>query len=99
MPELSAFAVTVNSAGPPPSSTVASPMARTGSGGGGGGVTPSSSRMVPTPSASAIVAPVALLRVTVNVSSCSSSLSSITVTSMVAVLWPAENVSVPLVLV
>ena len=51
------------------------------------------------PSSSSMVAPAGLARRTLNVSSCSSSLSSITVTSMVAVLWPAENVSVPLVLV
>ena len=90
------FIVTVKSALRASSSTVTSPMVRTGS---GGGLVPSSSRMVPTPSSSSMVAPAGLVRRTLNVSSCSSSLSSSTVTSMVAVLWPAENVSVPLVLV
>ena len=44
------------------------------------GDSPSSSRMVPTPSASSMVAPAGLVRRTLNVSSCSSSLSSSTVT-------------------
>ena len=110
MPELSALAVTVNTAGPPPSSTVASPMVRTGSGGGGrggggrggggrGGVKPSLSSMVPRARPTRIVAPCALLRFTANVSAASGSESSITGTSKVAESSPAPMVSVPVVVV
>ena len=60
---------------------------------------PSLSVTVPSPVASASVAPDGLLRVTVNRSSDSCSLSSVVGTEIVSVLSPAVKVSVPVVLV
>ena len=89
----------MNTALPALSDTVASPMLNSGS--PGGGCTPSLSVMVPVALSlpSDIVAPLAPLSVTVNVSLCSTSMSSTTGTEIVFVRSPAANVSVPLVVV
>ena len=57
----------------------------------------SSSVIVPTPCASAIVAFVGLVRLRKKFSSASSSRSPLTRTVTCFVVWPAVNVSVPLV--
>ena len=54
-------------------------------------------RIVPVASASAMSAPDALLRVSVNVSPPSSTVSSVINTETVCVVSPGSNVSVPLV--
>src|SRR6266536_88841 len=87
--------VTVSVAGvspTPPSGVVASPIRTTGSSPGGYS---SSSLIVTTPSGSAMVAPAGFERWTVNVSSCSTSVSPKTVTSTCLLVSPGANVRVP----
>ncbi len=57
--------------------------------------TASSSLIVPTPWASVIVALTALVRLTLKVSFPSSSVSPLTVTAIVWLVWPAVKVRVP----